>query len=110
MLAVQKKSRSSKTQRHNAESKGSSRPSQQKVSAKTPSLQIKPPAPRDVLTARERAVLTQIARGASSREIGELLGVSARTIEFHRANIRRKLGVKNVVDLLLLALRNGGKS
>lgn len=53
-------------------------------------------------------MLTQIARGASSREIGRLFGVSTRTVEFHRANIKRKLGAKDIVDLLLLALGNGG--
>jgi DNA-binding CsgD family transcriptional regulator len=56
------------------------------------------------LTPRERAVLAQIARGASSKEAGATLGVSSRTIEFHRANIMRKLGAKKIVDLMLLAL------
>jgi DNA-binding CsgD family transcriptional regulator len=39
------------------------------------------------LTNREKAVLAQIVQGASSKEIGRELGVSPRTIEFHRANI-----------------------
>jgi DNA-binding NarL/FixJ family response regulator len=71
-------------------------------------IQQKPPSPRDVLTARERAVLQQIGRGASSKEAGGRLGVSPRTIEFHRANIMRKLGVKKIVDLMLLALKENG--
>jgi len=81
----------------------------QKRRSNISSIRSQQPAPRDILTPRERAVLAQIARGASSKEIGRQLGVSARTIEFHRANIRRKLGAKNIVDLLILALRNGGK-
>jgi DNA-binding CsgD family transcriptional regulator len=68
------------------------------------SIQLKPPAPREILTSRERAVLAQIERGASSKEIGRQFGVSSRTIEFHRANIRRKLGARNIIDLLILAL------
>ncbi len=68
-----------------------------------------PPSPRQALTPRERAVLMQIGRGASSREVGEALGVSARTIEFHRANIMRKLGVKGIVDLMLRALKEQEK-
>lgn len=63
---------------------------------------------RDALTPRERTVLTQIGRGASSKEAGEVLGVSARTIEFHRANIMRKLGVRKIVDLMVLALKQNG--
>jgi DNA-binding CsgD family transcriptional regulator len=80
-----------------------SRPAQR---LKPGSIQSGPPSRRDVLTPRERAVLMQIGRGASSREAGEALGVSVRTIEFHRANIMRKLGAKGVVDLMLLALRD----
>ena len=72
-----------------------------------PSIQANAPAPRELLTARERAVLNQIGRGASSKEAGATLGISARTIEFHRANIMRKLGVKKIVDLMMLALLNG---
>jgi DNA-binding NarL/FixJ family response regulator len=69
------------------------------------SIQSKVPSRREALTPRERAVLKQIGRGASSKEAGAALGVSARTIEFHRANIMRKLGVRKIVDLMLFALR-----
>ena len=54
----------------------------------------------DALTARERVVLAQIVRGASSKEAARIVGVSPRTIEFHRANIMKKLDAKNVVDLV----------
>ena len=58
----------------------------------------------ETLTARERAVLAQIVRGASSKEAGRLLGISPRTVEFHRANILQKLGAKNTADLVRMAL------
>jgi DNA-binding CsgD family transcriptional regulator len=54
----------------------------------------------DLLTPRERVALAQIARGASSKEAARTLGISPRTMEFHRANILQKLGAKNSVDLV----------
>ena len=54
----------------------------------------------DLLTPRERVALAQIARGASSKEAARTLGISPRTMEFHRANIMQKLGAKNTVDLV----------
>jgi DNA-binding CsgD family transcriptional regulator len=52
------------------------------------------------LTPRERATLAQIVRGASSKEAARALGVSPRTVEFHRANVMQKLGAKNTADLV----------
>ena len=52
------------------------------------------------LTPREHAVLAQIAAGASSKEAGRALGISHRTVEFHRANILHKLNAKNTADLM----------
>jgi DNA-binding CsgD family transcriptional regulator len=60
----------------------------------------KPFAGNRALTQRERMVLAQIVRGVSSKEAARALGVAPRTIEFHRANIMRKLGAKNTVDLV----------
>jgi DNA-binding CsgD family transcriptional regulator len=54
----------------------------------------------DALTERERIVLAQIVRGASSKEAARSVGVSPRTIEFHRANIMKKLDAKNPADLV----------
>ena len=56
------------------------------------------------LTPRERSVLGQIVKGATSREAAAILSVSPRTIEFHRANIMRKVGVKNTAGLLRTVL------
>jgi DNA-binding CsgD family transcriptional regulator len=59
------------------------------------------PFPGDAsITPRERAALAQIVRGASNKEVARTLGISPRTVEFHRANVMRKLGAKNVADLV----------
>lgn len=57
-----------------------------------------------LLTARERRVLAETVRGATSKEAAQTLGISRRTIEFHRANIREKIGVKSTVDLVRTVL------
>jgi two-component system, LuxR family, response regulator FixJ len=59
---------------------------------------------RELLTPREREVLSQIAAGASNKEAGRLLGISPRTIEVHRARIMEKLGAKNAADLVRIVL------
>jgi len=59
------------------------------------------------LSARERETLGEIARGASSKEAARTLGISPRTIEFHRANLMRKLGARNLAELL--AIVHGGR-
>jgi DNA-binding CsgD family transcriptional regulator len=57
-----------------------------------------------VLTARHREILLLIMRGLTSREIGEHLGISRRTVEVHRTNIMRRLGARNVGDLFREAI------
>lgn len=52
------------------------------------------------LTNRENIVLRLIMDGKTSSEIADLLNVTIRTIEFHRRNIYKKMGVHNVVDLV----------
>jgi two-component system, LuxR family, response regulator FixJ len=61
----------------------------------------------DLLTPREREVLSQIAQGASNKEAGRHLGISPRTIEVHRARIMEKLGAKNAADLVRIVLSEG---
>jgi DNA-binding CsgD family transcriptional regulator len=58
----------------------------------------------ETLTARERAIFEKIVAGASSKEAARRLGISPRTVDFHRANILQKLGAKNTADLLRIAL------
>jgi len=62
---------------------------------------------QEALTPRERMALVQIAKGASTKEAAGMLGISPRTVEFHRANIMKKLGAKNTADLMLKVLRGG---
>jgi DNA-binding NarL/FixJ family response regulator len=59
------------------------------------------------LTIREREVLKLIAEGKSGKEIGDLLFISARTVERHRANIMEKLNVKKTADLVKYAVQKG---
>jgi FixJ family two-component response regulator len=54
---------------------------------------------RELLTPREHDVLAQIANGATSKEAAIKLGISPRTVEIHRAQIMRKIGAKNPIDL-----------
>ena len=62
---------------------------------------------RELLTTREREVLKLIAEGKSSGEIGNLLFISTRTVEHHRANIMKKLKTKRSADLIRYALERG---
>jgi DNA-binding NarL/FixJ family response regulator len=66
-----------------------------------------PPDPGDVLTPREREVLTMIAEGNTNQEIATALGLSKKTVESHRSNIMRKLDLRDVTDLVKYAIRNG---
>jgi two-component system response regulator DegU len=56
------------------------------------------------LTKREKGILKMITVGKNNREIADGLGISIRTIETHRANIMKKLKVKNAVELVRIAL------
>lgn len=60
---------------------------------------------KEPLSTRERQVLKLIAEGKTSMEIAELLFISVRTVQHHRANIRRKLNLKKTVDLVKYAIR-----
>ena len=55
------------------------------------------------LTPREREILTLLAVGRNNPEIADLLSISRRTVENHRKNIRRKLEIKNFVELMQFA-------
>jgi len=51
------------------------------------------------LSPREREVLDELIRGHYNKNIAEHLGITARTVEFHRANIFEKIGVESAVEL-----------
>ena len=59
------------------------------------------------LTARERQVLQLIAEGHTSARIAERLHVAPSTVEVHRRNIMRKLGLHNVAELTRYAIHSG---
>ncbi len=56
------------------------------------------------LTRRELQVLTLVAGGKMNREVAAELGISKRTVEFHRANLMDKLALGNVADLVKFAV------
>ena len=59
------------------------------------------------LTTREKEVLKLITEGKSSKEIADLLSISVRTVEHHRANMMNKLNLKKTADLVKYALQKG---
>lgn len=61
----------------------------------------------DILGAREREVLQLLSEGLTSSQIAERLCVSTSTVETHRRNIMRKVGLHNVADLTRYAIREG---
>jgi DNA-binding NarL/FixJ family response regulator len=66
-----------------------------------------PVDPYDTLSTREREVLQLAAEGLTSAEIGERLSIGKRTVETHRANLQRKLGLKTQAELVRLAVKKG---
>ena len=63
--------------------------------------------PAEPLTPREQEVLKLIAEAHTNREIGEILHLAEKTVESHRANILRKLGMRDRVELVRYAIRRG---
>lgn len=60
-----------------------------------------------LLTPRQREVLQRIAEGRSTREIAESLYLSVKTVETHRAELMRRLGIHDVAGLTRYAIRHG---
>ncbi|MCZ4351460.1 response regulator transcription factor [Roseovarius aestuarii] len=63
--------------------------------------------PREQLTNREQTILLQLAQGKSNREVAASLDISVRTVETHRKNIKRKLGISSTAGLTRYALEHG---
>lgn len=59
------------------------------------------------ITPREQEIMRLIAEGRSSREIADQFFISPKTVDNHRANIMRKLGLANTVDIVRSAARLG---
>jgi DNA-binding NarL/FixJ family response regulator len=67
----------------------------------------RPVSPWEKLTSRERGILKLIAEGRTNRSAAEFLNVSPKTVEKHRGNLMRKLGLGNLCELTLVALERG---
>jgi DNA-binding NarL/FixJ family response regulator len=66
-----------------------------------------PSAPStDRITAREREIVQLLAEGKTNKEAAEILAISVKTVETHRAAIMRKLELASLADLVRYAVRN----
>jgi len=59
-----------------------------------------------LLSPREREIIQLLAEGKSNNEVAELLHISAKTVETHRAHIMEKLNLHSITDLVHYAIRN----
>lgn len=62
---------------------------------------------REALTGREQTILLQLAQGKSNKDVALALDISVRTVETHRKNIKRKLGISSTAGLTRYALEHG---
>jgi len=62
---------------------------------------------REVLTGREQTILLELAQGHSNKDVANTLNISVRTVETHRKNIKRKLGISSTAGLTRYALEHG---
>ncbi|ABG32339.1 DNA-binding response regulator [Roseobacter denitrificans] len=71
------------------------------------SLQPKEGEAREALTGREQTILLQLAQGKSNKDVATALDISVRTVETHRKNIKRKLGISSTAGLTRYAMEHG---
>ena len=64
-----------------------------------------PADPYQTLTEREREVLVLLAEGKTYQEVAETLFISVKTVDFHRANLMRKLNLRNRAELTRFAMQ-----
>jgi DNA-binding CsgD family transcriptional regulator len=62
---------------------------------------------RPELTAKQQTICDFVVQGRTTKEIADRLAISPRTVEFHRAAILAKLGVRNTVALIHKVLETG---
>lgn len=65
------------------------------------------PDDEEMLSTREKEILFHICKGLNNQEIGEILFISKRTVDKHRANILAKTNCKNTANLVVYAIKNG---
>ncbi len=61
---------------------------------------------RAALTPREREVIQLLSEGKSNKEVAASLGISSKTVQVHRTNLMRKLGLHSLTDIVHYAIRN----
>ncbi|ATG43822.1 two-component signal transduction system, response regulator [Phaeobacter piscinae] len=71
------------------------------------SLKPKDDPNREALTGREQTILLELAQGKSNKDVALALDISVRTVETHRKNIKRKLGISSTAGLTRYALEHG---
>ncbi len=65
------------------------------------------PKKKPILSKREISVIKEVTKGISNIEIAKVLDISNRTVETHRRNILKKLGLKNTAEMITYAIKNG---
>ncbi|AKQ58163.1 response regulator [Bordetella hinzii] len=63
-------------------------------------------APASLLTQREREILRHIGLGMANKQIAQALNLSVRTVETHRQNLKRKLGIEGQAELIKYAIEH----
>lgn len=71
------------------------------------SLQPKISDGRETLTSREQTILLELAQGKTNKQVAANLDISVRTVETHRNNIKRKLGISSTAGLTRYAMEHG---
>jgi len=77
------------------------------ASVSADSMSKKPSRPRSTLTSREHSVVQLIAEGYTNKQIANVLSISPKTVETHRATVMRKLTLSSSASLVRYAVRNG---
>jgi two-component system NarL family response regulator len=62
---------------------------------------------REPLTGREQTILLELAQGKTNKDVAASLNISVRTVETHRNNIKRKLGISSTAGLTRYAMEHG---
>jgi DNA-binding NarL/FixJ family response regulator len=59
------------------------------------------------LSARETEITKLLAQGHSNKDVARQLGISVKTVDTHRTNLMRKLGLHSITELVRYAIRHG---
>jgi DNA-binding NarL/FixJ family response regulator len=78
-----------------------------RANGRTPAHAVRRSDTAAMLTKREQEVVAMIAEGYRTREMAELLSVSHKTVERHRTNLMRKLGVRSATGVVAYAITHG---